>query len=240
MTTEPSGGQAHELQRLFNESRERSKSLQRTQLGLTALLLVVIVGSLAAIYDKGASMYTPEKLQASLEPQIEILRPDVEATMKEVVRRTAPHYVRLGRERFQQVLPKVSAELEAEALGLTERLTDDAVARISTSFGSIQEERFEQIRAQFPEVTEERFSELTKKWSREIQSDTNEALAQFHERAMSDFANVNNAIEAFGPNKYDDFGRDELLRYYAHLWLTVIDEDVLSGAQESGEERRDG
>ncbi len=237
MSDQDTAEQVADLHRLFEEADAKGRRLRRVQVVLTVTLVGVVVAALGAIYLKAASMYTKENFQAQLEPQFEELRPHLESTVRGVVEAAAPHYSELGRQRLERVLPQVRDALEAELVGLSDTLARRSEERISTAFQAVQAKQVGKLRTRFPEVDDAEFARLRRQWAYDIQRDTTEALGDFRERVLVDLGNLNNTIESFGPNKYDDFERDQLVRYYAHLWLTLLDEEVLGSEHEGG---RDG
>ena len=229
--------QVAELSRLFSAAKAQGRRLQRKQRIATFALLGVVAAFATAIYVKVESMYTAENFQACLGPQLEELGPHVKDTVRDVVERAGPHYAKLGRERLEALLPQVRESLGAELMSLTDGLARSAEERVSLALERVEKGQFERLRKHFPELEEKRFAELRNQWAVEVQEDTVMVLGEFQERVLVDLSNLNNTIETFGPNKYDDFERDALVRYYAHLWLTLADEEILTGESAGG---RDG
>ncbi len=220
--------QVSDLDRLMRDAEATSQRLRRVQIGSTLALVIVFAVSLMAIYGKGRSMYTAENFKASLEPQLKILEPQLEDALRSVVSTVGPHYARLGQERLEIVLPKVATALEADLLGLSTGLAQDAEMRVAAALANVEQTQLEKLHSLYPDLDAARFAEMRNDWAREIQGDTELVLADFQGRVLTDFANLSNTIESFGPNRFDDFEKDELVRYYAHLWLTLIDAEVMS------------
>ena len=227
--------QVEQLDRVVRESQERLATLRRAQTAATLGLVAVFVVAAAALWSQARSMYTAEKFQASLAPQMEQLRPQLETTVRHVVDRAAPHYARLGQERLDSALPALGAAVRTELDGMSASLAARAERRISDAFEAIEQKQLARLRAVYPDLDEQHFRELRTAWARDVQTDTEDVIAEFHERAMTDFTMLGTTIESFGPNRFDDMPRDELVRYYAHLWLTLVDERLLEGIETAAE-----
>ncbi len=226
--------QVEELGRLMDEAEAARGRQKKVQLGLTLALVGVLGAFLVSLYNRVDSMYTAEKFQESMGPELEQLQPQIAETMRGVVTSAAPHYAELGRARLDVVLPEVRDQIGAELIGLSEGLAVRAEERASAALERVRVAQEQRLRDHFPDLDDEAFEQLRLQWAQQVQSDTTEVLGGFHTRVVGDFATLSNTIESFGPNKYDDFERDELVRYYAHLWLTLVDEEVLTGDLSGG------
>jgi hypothetical protein len=220
--------QVSELDQLMRDAEENGKRLRKIQVGTTLALVAVFAVGLMAIYDKGRTMYTAENIQASLGPQVEAIQPALARTLRDVVDTAGPHYVRLGQERLEEVLPKVGKELESELVGLSDGLARGAERRVAESLARVEQTQLEKLQSVYPELDRDSFENMRLQWANDIQADTELVLADFQGRVLTDFKTLSDTIETFGPSKYDDFQKDELVRYYAHLWLTLIDIEVMS------------
>ena len=220
--------QVSELDELMRTAEENGKRLRNIQIGTTLALIGVFAVGLMAIVDQGRSMYTADKIQASLQPQVEALQPALTSTLKGVVDTAGPHYARLGQERLEAVLPKVGKALEAELVGLSDGLAHGAERRVAEALARVESTQLAKLQSIYPELDEATFEKKRHEWASDIQADTELVLADFQGRVLTDFKMLSNTIESFGPNKYDDFEKNELVRYYAHLWLTLIDMEVMS------------
>jgi hypothetical protein len=237
MEERPERDQVSELDELMRQTDESGRRLRNIQIGATLVLVAVFAIGLSAIYGQGRSMYTAEKIQASLPPQVEALQPALTSTLRQVVDAAGPHYARLGQERLDAVLPKVATALEAELVGLSTGLARGAERRVAEALARVEQTQLEKIQSLYPELDRKRFETLRAEWATDIHGDTELVLADFQGRVLTDFTLLSNTIESFGPNQYDDFGRNELVRYYAHLWLTLIDIEVMNA---DNTEVRDG
>ena len=218
-----------ELSRLMNQAQAARSRHKKVQLGLTLALVGVFAAFVAALYSRVETMYTAENFEVAIGPELEQLQPQVAATIERVVTTAAPHYVEQGRERLEAVLPQVRDQLGAEMVGLADGLAHHAEERAAVALERVRVSQEERLRDHYPDLDDAELERLRRKWAGEIQADTTEVLGEFHERVMTDFVTLSNTIESFGPSKYDEFERDELLRYYAHLWLTLVDEEILTG-----------
>ncbi len=229
-------GESHvaELDRLLRESQENARRSHRAQTLATLGLATVFVVAIGALYVKGRSMYTAEQFQASLAPQMEQLRPELEATARRVVEKAAPHYARLGQERLEAALPALGAAVQVELEGLSAGLARRTENKVAAAIVGVEQKQVDRLRALYPDLDEKEFARLRNKWAREIQQDTETVLTEFHERAMADFTVLGQTIESYGPNRFDDMPREQLVRYYAHLWLSRIDDAILAETAEGG------
>ncbi len=228
MQERPEREQVSELDQLMRDAETTGKRLRNIQVGATLALVTVFVVSLLAIYGQGRSMYTAENFRASLEPQMQVLEPQLAGALRDVVDTVGPHYARLGQERLEAVLPKVGKALESELTGLTSGLARGAEQRVADALARVEQAQLEKLHVLYPDLDEANFAVMRNEWAREIQADTELVLADFQEHVLTDFTTLSNTIESFGPNKYDDFEKSELVRYYAHLWLTLIDAEVMN------------
>ena len=225
-----------QLLRASEESRARMKRAQAySNLGLAAVFVVAI----GAMFVKGRDMYTAENFQASLAPQLEELRPELTATARGVVDAAAPHYAKLGQERLERVLPALGAAVRVELDGMSSSLATHAERKIADAIVKVEQKQVDRLQRLYPDLDEREFARLRSKWAGDIQRDTELVLSDFHERAMTDFTILGTTIESFGPNRFDDMPREELVRYYAHLWLSLVDDQVLNPPAVT-KERRDG
>jgi len=220
--------QVTELDSLMRNADANGKRLRNVQIGATLALVAVFAISLTAIYSTARSMYSAEKIQASLPPQIEALQPALTRTLRSVLSTAGPRYARLGQERLEAVLPKLGKAVEGELVGLTDGLAQGAEQRVADALVRVEEAQLAKLHTLYPELDAERFAELRNEWAADVQADTELVLGDFQELVMTDFTMLSNTIESFGPNHYDDFDKNELVRYYAHLWLTLIDAEVMN------------
>jgi hypothetical protein len=228
-----------ELDQLLGEARESAARMRRAQMFATLGLVAVFVVAVGAMYVKGRAMYTAEAFQASLAPQLEELRPDLEDTARNVVDTAGPHYARLGQERLEDVIPALGAAVRVELDGMSASLASRAERKVTDAIVKVEQKQVDRLRRLYPDLDQRELERLSNKWAGDIQRDTELVLADFHERAMTDFTILGTTIESFGPSRFDDMPRDELVRYYAHLWLSLVDDEILHGDVET-KERRDG
>jgi len=232
-------GESHvaELDRLLREGGAREAGLRRAQLLATLGLVAVLGVAVATLYAKAREMYTTEHFQACLPEQLEQLRPALESTAMNVVDRTAPHYARMGQERLERLLPALGAKVRVELDGMSASLAQRAERKVALTMAAVEQRQVDRLHALYPDLGERELALLRNKWAREIQEDTELVLTEFHERAMTDFTLLGTTIESFAPSRFTDMARDDLVRYYAHLWLSLVDEQLLAGVGEGG---RDG
>ncbi len=242
MSEEGNGDDVAELDRALREARERSARLRRVQTCATLTLVGVFAVAITSFVRTGREMYAPERFESALGPQVAMLRPQLESTVRQVAEHVGPHYARLGQERLEAVLPRFGEALQGELEGLTNGLAARAEKRVASALASVEQKQMERLQVLYPDLDEKRFDELRKAWLRDVQTDTEDALADFQERMVTDLHVLAKTIETFGPSRYDDMDKATLERMYAHLWLQRIDAEITSDLplEGNGKGGRDG
>lgn len=239
MQDAPVDSRIAELDRLIRDSEDRRARLRRAQTFANIGLVAVFVVAIGAMYAKGRSMYTAEAFQASLTPQLEQLQPSLETTARRVVEQAAPHYAKLGQERLKAALPALGAAVRVELDGMSESLARRTERKVADAIVGVEQKHVDRLQRLYPDLDRNEFERLRQKWAEEVQKDTEQVLADFHERAMVDFTTLGQTVETFRPNRFEEMPREELVRYYAHLWLSLVDHQVLHGSKPK-KGRRDG
>jgi hypothetical protein len=60
-----------------------------------------------------------------------------------------------------------------------------------------------------------------------LEKDTSEFLGRFFDQYSNDLNDVYKTIEGFSPSRFERMGNEELAAQYLHLWLTLLDREIL-------------
>ena len=194
----------------------------------TVGLFLVIVCYMAALYSLVSTNYTVEKLRPPVTAQVQFLLPKVRASLVDVVNEVKPLYVELAREKFEEVLPDLQQATVEESAKLTESLSGRVTAQIEGTLARLEKRQWDRLVGHYPELADmELRLKYQKQWRTAIEEEASEILVDFQERYGNDVALLHQSLDGFRPNQFENFTEQQLTRYFAHLWLMVLDRHLL-------------
>ena len=225
---EISDEQLREAYRGYCAHRESEARYRRMEVMMSVTLGCIVVAFVAASYFTVRANYSDEQLSARLNSEISALAPEISNALFEVGEQVMPTYVEMGEKKLREALPQVelalNKELEKLWAGVTEQVETDFNASLDRSAKKLEE----RLREEFPELLDEPGLALLETEINEmLEKDTGEFLNSFFDRYSQDLNKLYKMIDGFHPNRFERLSDEELAAQYVHLWLTLLDREIL-------------
>jgi hypothetical protein len=217
-----------DLRQEHSAARARLTTATTVSRLMTMVLVLVLVGFVAAIYSKVTAMYAPENFEAPLQEEARNLVPRLEPELKRLWGETAPLYGQMAMEKFETALPIVEQTTLEELATLRTNLTEHARDHVDSSLDRISRDLRGRMQAYFPELsTPEGAEALGQRWMESVEQDFEQILLHFHERYAEDLGELEATLEQFRNEELENMPKDELTRQFIHLWLMKMDRWVM-------------
>jgi hypothetical protein len=217
------------FERTFRASTQQIARLKNIQHLLMVGLVVVILGFLFALFTKLRGMYRPQQFQPHLQVALDDLGPKMAAVVVRALREAAPTYVREGREQFQAALPEFQERAEEEWQEMTLGLHRIAEERIHGTLDKLVNKHKEELAALYPGIGRDLEDPLVlEKWRDTVWEDAKDIAADFQERFGGEVVHLYDTLEGFYPNRFQAYGKDDLLKRLLHGWLMLADHHLMA------------
>lgn len=232
--TEPSvDSQVSDLQTSHKEANARLKNLRRVGSILTAVLAVVIVGFVVALYAQVTTMYTAENFEEPLRQEGQRLLTKLEPELMTLWAETAPVYSNLVIDKLAAALPELQRASEQEMATLLANLGANAQVRINESLERVSSRQNEVIKQHFTRLsTQDGAEELGMEWMETVVTDLEEIVPHFHKLYLEDLGQLQSTLEQFRNRELERMPKDKLTRHFVHLWLMKADNLVQHAGQD--------
>lgn len=216
------------LQQQYLDLQRAEKRYRNIEYGLSGILVLVILVFAVALYAKVRQNYTAEKLAPEMTKQVVALQPELDRVVRNVTTEVAPIYADLAQQKLAEVLPKVEESLGEEMAKLSEDIMMDLPKHLDTVLER-SARRFEvRLQKEFPELaTPEGAARLEAELDNFVQHDAAEFSERFVDRYAKDLNQVYGTLKRFRSGRFDQFDDQELATHYVHLWLTLLDQELV-------------
>jgi hypothetical protein len=212
----------------YEAHRESQKKYRSTERLLGGTIAAVLVSFIFLTYWTVSSRYTLERLAPHLTAELSSLAPEIGDTLVTVAEEVMPVYAELAIPKLEDALPDVEAafvrELNTIWLNAEDQLRRDFDAALERSTVKLQK----RLAKDHPELlTPEGAQVLETELNKLLEEDTSELVAVFVDRYAQDLDKLYNTLEGFRPNRFERLEQEELVMHYIHLWLTLLDYELM-------------
>lgn len=205
----------------------RRRRLLANRWGSVALLLV-FGGFLWSIYGTVRDRYALENFREPVRLETERLTPHVRDRLRAVALEAGPVYGKLAQERMEVVLPLLRDSLRREWEILSSNLATRAEPEVTGAVKRLEERQWARLVAHYPSLHEEANRlKLREEWKEAIDREHARIFADFDLKVGHDLEDLLAVIERFRPNPFETWDEEPLTRHFIHLWLTLLDRQVL-------------
>jgi hypothetical protein len=209
------------------EERAEARRTSRVLIGVTTAMLLICGGSVFSMLSHVRSEWTEDRVARSLEREAEAIAPQVADQLAAMAGELAPVYGSEAGRQYQSMAPQIRRRVVEEL----DRFVLDVVANTRNRVNDSEE----RIRALTLQAVNEVYPELDtpEEKARFVQMVSDTAIAALHgrmkafqERVSMDTGRLREAIVNF---RVHDEGLPtiELQRRFLHLWLMIIDEELM-------------
>lgn len=235
MTSGPDADLQARLYQHYSKQREVEGNFRRAEQLLTVLLVGSILLVVYATYARAKRNYTVEAFSPHVARQMSVLAPKVLEALVQVGEDVLPVYAAHGSEWFPDIVPSLEERLGQELAELRRtahlQIREDIDAALHRSAHKL-ERKLEQ---KFPGVlTPETMEILEGELNAMLEEDTPKLLDKFLDRYNKDINDLYATLDGFRQNRFRSFDQDRLSLYYVHLWLELLDLELLSLLDEEG------
>ena len=212
----------------YAAQREVEGNFRKVEQLMTVLLILCLLLMLYVSYSKVRSNYTAEQFAPHLNEQVEFLAPRLLNGLARVAEDVLPVYAAQATEWFPEIVPELEKSFGRE-LG---KLDQHVRAQLRRDFDMALERSGRQLhkklKARFPEIMTPEGRKLVEyELLAMIEQDSPQLLERFLQTYHDDIDKLYETLDGFRPNRFDKFEDEELLRYYAHLWLMAVDQELM-------------
>ena len=231
--TDPSfESELRDLGQFRSASRSKLRKLTHVTRGLSVLLVLVLVGFLAALYGQVTTMYAPENFEGPLQQEAQNLMPKIEPELQRLWDETAPVFADLAIGQFEEALPLVREASQREFDTLLTNVSGNAQEQVREALTRVSNAHHAKMKAHFPTLSTTRGAEdSVMQWMETIESDLGQILAHLEMRYSEDLGELQATLDKFRPNEFEEMTEDELIRQFVHLWLMKADMMVLADTE---------
>ena len=226
---EISDDQLQEAYQQYVAYRESEARYQRIELILAATVAVVLVVFVLASYLTVRSNFNSDGVGQS--PQRGTFGPDPGNQHGTVGCRpgSAPGVRRSGRKEISKGLPDLERELSKELENLWDGIGTQVRGDFAVALDRAAKRLEKRLQAEFPGVLDgPGLAMLENELTELLEEDTADFLGQFFDRYASDLDKLYKTLEGFRHNRFERFDDDELSAYYIHLWLMLLDQEIMA------------
>ena len=217
-----------ELQDNHRQARSQLKTL--TQIGrlMSIVLIVVILGSIGALYGKVTTMYQPENFEQPLQEEARAILIRAQPELQKLWAETAPIYGEMAMSKLEEALPEVQEASQREWETLRASLATTAEDKIHAALQRISSKREKQLQSYLPKLsTAEGAEEMGMLWMVSVEKDFEDILLHFTDLYTEDLGELAATLDQFHSTEFDEMPEDDLMRHFAHLWLLKADRLVM-------------
>jgi hypothetical protein len=220
-----------QVRQAFEQLRSRQAIEQRfrkTEQFLTLSILAILIVFLVLSYTKITRTYTLENVTPRLTEEMAGMGPEVASMLSRVAENVIPVYTELGASKLEQALPQVEQALAREMTQLLENTQvrvreefDEALHRLAQKLRLRLEKEFPAL------MSPEGIHALERQFDEMLTVDSPELLEAFFQKYSKELVTVYRTLDKFEPNRFQRYDQEELMIQYTHLWLTLLDYEVM-------------
>lgn len=217
-----------ELEHRYSQATAAEQKFRRIRWALLVALFGVVAFYVVAIINRFGTMYAVDKFRVPLQQEMEKVAPRVRDALLAVVEKARPVYADLAAKKFSEAQPHLERALLQEWRALSDNLSYTAETELHATLTRVGEKQLAAVEKRFPflheEAKRERFKE---KWKARVEENIKVSLQDFHDKYRGDIERLRERLEKFRPNDFEKWTKEELTRYFVHLWIVLLDRAIL-------------
>lgn len=219
------------LETQFNAYREAVAGSDRTRRVLAVTLLCIFVVFLAATYLQFRSSFSQQKLQDAMTQEMPDLVPRLSEELVRVSQAVAPVYAEEAKRQFAEIAPKMEESLNSELELFQKRSAELVSTRFQAAVDRAAQRATEDLRKNFPGLSDKQTQELLASELKPKLDEMTLRLAQhFLEQYMQQVSAIQKTMRDFERLPLTIRDDVELERYFLHMWLQLLDHELMRAA----------
>lgn len=215
------------LQDYLAAVRARRNAFGLTSLGILAALLLFAWSSYASLRDNFAREKLIDNGQRVGAALVAEAQPQLIAAAKDLV----PVYRAEAERALEGTLPQLQQRALRELELLQEHLSAKSQASIQRAVGAPVESVLNELMGQFPALRDEAYvAELLAQSEAMVTHEMLAVVEETHALYEPQLQRVANAIGALRSEQLAAMNTDELMQRFMHLWIILIDTELMGGA----------
>lgn len=210
----------------------RLKTVSRT---FSILTVLVFLGFLWALVTKIGEQWEPKRLQALVAYEVDQLDEPLLTAVQVAATEVSPVYQEMASKEFEKLIPELEKEAVKEIDGLVKGIMATAGKKVEAAIERVELKQRELVMRQFPKATlpaEDPIGLLGTEEER--REDLLLVMRAFMNRYQDDVAKLQETLGGFRNDAFDRMSKDTLMRYFAHLWLMLLDRHLMQKDLEKG------
>lgn len=193
-------------------------------IGITVLILLMVGGFSLANYMHFKSEWTEEKFAASLNRELEYLKPTVSTQMQELGKILMPVYAEETRKQFPEMAPIIADRVSEEVDRFCDQFRVDVNGKLQGTGNNLRRRIMRNILDSYPHLADEREQEaLMAQFKHSTDRSLAGAVAHFEQLFTKD-------VSDFQATLYDVPRTNEplveLQKRFIRLWIQLLDEEI--------------
>lgn len=231
MQSDPSAQRlAQEIERLdatILHERAIERRISFTVISVAIGIGIIIFGALLANFLYFQSEWTDEKFAASVQAELEVLKPDVSDSIRRLGEKLAPVYVAEARRQLPNVAPAFSRELAKQFDRLSADFQADTYGRLQKTEDRIRDRSSQVVFASYPGLAADaERQKLTNSFRKITDQAVTGAIQEFQMRFSRDSERLQQTILAFSEADPSETTVD-LQKKFIRMWLQLLDEEIM-------------
>lgn len=204
---------------------EYARAEQVLGLLLALAVIAVIVGGLWRLRHQ----YRPAAVGPHVERQVSAMAPVLLDSLLRVGGDALPVYIDLASRELPEVWPQVERGLAREMADFPETAQRHLEASLHTALEESARRLRDRLEAEFPGLLEpEMLTRIENELTSMLEEEGQQAIEQFVIRYSDDLDTLVAALGDFVPNRFQLYDDDDALAaYYLHLWITLLDYELM-------------
>jgi hypothetical protein len=221
-------GQAAAVLQKFEEGRARCQRLAQTRTLLALLLLVALVGWIAAITMKARSMYTQQAFAPPLRKSLSRLEGPTLHAAKSVYQEVRPVYEKKLVGKLDEIQPRLETEILTEAKALNETARKQVEDGLNGVLDKLAAAYLKAGKGELGFLQDQaRQDQFAARLKTQIDQALKQTVAHFFDKYSVDFDRIAKTLADFDTQPYTNLPKPELRLAYLHLWLQIFDLKIL-------------
>jgi len=219
--------QLAELEVLVETEHASARRASRFVLGAYVAMFGLVIAFVSVNYNYISEELSPSNFEAGLQKQVERLSP---VAMEQAIRlgeTLLPVYAREAQSQLADRMPEIERKLAHETAMFAQELRQQTMSKLSASEQRVREATEISLSHAYPELdSPEAKAEFVMKFEAMTQDALADALVEFDKRFRGEVDELMEMI-ARSDLGYTDEPTHELQKRFLHLWLVLIDEELM-------------
>lgn len=223
------------LDQNYTDTQEQVARLRKVGRTISILTVLVFGGFLWALVSKVGEQWNHARLESLVAYETDRLQEPLLGAVRAAATEVSPIYQDMIKRKFDELIPELEKEAVKEIDGLVSDIMKTAGQSVEDAIERVERKQRELVMREFPKAKlpsedpvgllgteEERREELLL------------VMRSFMNRYQEDVAKLQETLGGFSNAAFDRMDRDSLMRYFAHLWLMLLDRHLLQKDLQEG------